>query len=68
MGRVTIDKSMSLDGYITGENLGPSNPLGEGPTGTSRTCLHLASRELPPIRLGNFPRCGQSRRGCCTSG
>ena len=30
MGRVAIDKSMSLDGFITGPNPGPSSPLGEG--------------------------------------
>jgi dihydrofolate reductase len=30
MGKVGIDKSMSLDGYITGPNPGPENPMGEG--------------------------------------
>ena len=30
MGNVGLDKSMSLDGYITGPNPGPGNPLGEG--------------------------------------
>ena len=30
MGNVGLDKSMSLDGYITGPNPGPDNPLGEG--------------------------------------
>lgn len=30
MGMVGLDKSMSLDGYITGPNPGPGNPLGDG--------------------------------------
>jgi dihydrofolate reductase len=30
MGKVVIDKSMSLDGYITGPNPGPEQGLGEG--------------------------------------
>ncbi len=30
MGKVGIDKSMSLDGYITGPNPGPDQGLGEG--------------------------------------
>ncbi len=30
MGKVGIDKSMSLDGYIAGANPGPDKPLGEG--------------------------------------
>ena len=30
MGTVGVDKSMSLDGYITGPNPGPEQPLGEG--------------------------------------
>jgi dihydrofolate reductase len=30
MGRVAIDKSMSLDGYITGPNPGPEQGLGDG--------------------------------------
>src|SRR5690348_15946527 len=30
MGKVAIDKSMSLDGYITGPNPSPQNPLGDG--------------------------------------
>ena len=30
MGNVGIEKSMSLDGYITGPNPGPDNPLGDG--------------------------------------
>ena len=30
MGIVGVDKSMSLDGYITGPNPGPDNPLGDG--------------------------------------
>jgi dihydrofolate reductase len=30
MGRVVLDKSMSLDGFITGPNPGPDRPLGEG--------------------------------------
>jgi len=30
MGHVGIEKSMSLDGYITGPNPGPDNPLGDG--------------------------------------
>jgi dihydrofolate reductase len=30
MGTVGVDKSMSLDGFITGPNPGPDQPLGEG--------------------------------------
>ena len=30
MGKVGLDKSVSLDGYITGPNPGPGQPLGEG--------------------------------------
>jgi dihydrofolate reductase len=30
VGIVGVDKSMSLDGYITGPNPGPDNPLGDG--------------------------------------
>jgi dihydrofolate reductase len=30
MGFVALDKSMSLDGHITGPNPGPDNPLGDG--------------------------------------
>lgn len=30
MGKVALDKSMSLDGFITGPNPGPDQPLGEG--------------------------------------
>lgn len=30
MGTVTVDKSMSLDGFITGPNPGPDNGLGDG--------------------------------------
>ncbi len=30
MGIVGLDKSMSLDGFITGPNPGPDNPLGDG--------------------------------------
>lgn len=30
MGMVGLDKSMSLDGFITGRNPGPDQPLGEG--------------------------------------
>ena len=30
MGTIAIDKSISLDGFITGPNPGPDNPLGEG--------------------------------------
>jgi len=30
MGKVALDHSVSLDGYITGPNPGPENPLGEG--------------------------------------
>jgi dihydrofolate reductase len=30
MGTVGIEMSMSLDGYITGPNPGPGNPLGDG--------------------------------------
>lgn len=30
MGIVGLDKSMSLDGYITGPHPGPGNPLGDG--------------------------------------
>lgn len=30
MGKIAIDKSMSLDGYITGPNPGPDNGLGDG--------------------------------------
>jgi dihydrofolate reductase len=30
MGKVGLGKSMSLDGYITGPNAGPDNPLGDG--------------------------------------
>ncbi|MGI8909611.1 MAG: SRPBCC domain-containing protein [Rubrobacteraceae bacterium] len=30
MGKVTLDKSMSLDGFITGPNPEPDQPLGEG--------------------------------------
>lgn len=30
MGNVGLGKSMSLDGFITGPNAGPDNPLGDG--------------------------------------
>lgn len=30
MGKVVVDLSMSLDGYIAGPNDGPGNPLGDG--------------------------------------
>lgn len=30
MGKVGLGKSMSLDGFITGPNPGPGNPLGDG--------------------------------------
>src|SRR5680860_645811 len=30
VGKIAIEKSMSLDGYITGPNPGPENPLGDG--------------------------------------
>ncbi len=30
MGMIGLDKSMSLDGFITGRNPGPDQPLGEG--------------------------------------
>jgi len=30
MGKVVLDKSMSLDGFITGPNPGPDQGLGEG--------------------------------------
>lgn len=30
MGKVGLDKSVSLDGFITGPNPGPGQPLGEG--------------------------------------
>jgi dihydrofolate reductase len=30
MGKVIVDLSMSLDGYIAGPNDGPGNPLGDG--------------------------------------
>jgi hypothetical protein len=30
MGEVVLDKSMSLDGFITGPNPGPDNPRGDG--------------------------------------
>jgi dihydrofolate reductase len=30
MGYVGVEKSMSLDGYITGPNPGPASPMGEG--------------------------------------
>ncbi len=30
MGKVALDKSMSLDGYITGPLPGPDSPLGDG--------------------------------------
>lgn len=30
MGEVVLDRSMSLDGFITGLNPGPGQPLGEG--------------------------------------
>lgn len=30
MGKVALDHSVSLDGYITGPNPGPDSPLGEG--------------------------------------
>ncbi len=30
MGIVGLDKSISLDGFITGPNPGPDQPLGEG--------------------------------------
>jgi dihydrofolate reductase len=30
MGMVAVEKSMSLDGYITGPDPGPASPLGEG--------------------------------------
>ncbi|MFC7192758.1 hypothetical protein ACFQL7_25085 [Halocatena marina] len=29
-GKVTVDMSISLDGYIAGPNDGPENPLGDG--------------------------------------
>lgn len=29
MGTIAIDKSISLDGFITGPSPGPDNPLGE---------------------------------------
>jgi hypothetical protein len=29
MGKLIVDLSMSLDGYIAGPNDGPGNPLGE---------------------------------------
>jgi len=32
MGKVALDKSVSLDGYIAGPNAGPENPLGDGGT------------------------------------
>lgn len=30
MGKIALDKSVSLDGYITGPNPGPDSPLGDG--------------------------------------
>lgn len=30
MGTIAVDKSISLDGFITGPNPGPENPLGDG--------------------------------------
>ena len=30
MGTIAVDKSISLDGFITGPNPGPEHPLGEG--------------------------------------
>jgi hypothetical protein len=30
MGKVILDLSMSLDGYMAGPNDGPCNPLGAG--------------------------------------
>ncbi len=30
MGKLTLDISMSLDGFITGPNITLENPLGEG--------------------------------------
>jgi len=38
MSSTVLDMSMSLDGFITGPNEGPDNPLGDGVTGSTNGC------------------------------
>ena len=37
MGKVNVELSMSLDGFVAGPNDGPENPMGGGPVELERT-------------------------------
>jgi dihydrofolate reductase len=43
MGKVTVDITMSLDGYVAGPNQSRENPLGEGGEGLHNWALDLAA-------------------------
>ena len=57
MAKVTVDMSMSLDGYIAGPNGGTENPLGDGGERLHRWAYELASwRERQGIAGGRTNR------------
>lgn len=47
MGKVIVDISMSLDGFIAGPNASPKNPLGEGGDRLHQWLYNLASWREP---------------------
>jgi hypothetical protein len=50
MGKVVIDMSMSLDGFIATPNDSPEEPLGEG--GGTRLFDHLGTKPIELEQLG----------------